>query len=208
MAKAAAGLARARLEKTGIRAPFAGVLGLRKISVGEYVTPGQALVNLENLQPIKVDFRIAERYLSKLQTGQQIEIGVDSLPGRSFTGEVTAIDPRVDPESRSVAVRARTPNQDRALHPGQFARVRLIVDRRRDAIVIPEQALVPQGEEYFVFKVVEGRAVMSQVSIGQRRAGQAEIVEGLAKGDVVVTGGQQKIRDGAPVQPVDAEQVS
>jgi membrane fusion protein (multidrug efflux system) len=208
MAKAAAGLARARLDKTQIRAPFSGELGLRKVSIGEYVTPGQELVNLENLQPIKVDFRIAERYLSKLRTGQQVEIGVDSLPGRSFSGEVTAIDPRVDPESRSVAVRAQTPNQDKALHPGQFARVRLIVDRRDAAIVIPEQALVPQGEQFFVYKVIDGKAVMSKVSIGQRQAGQAEITEGLAEGDVVVTGGHQKIRDGAPVQPVDASQVS
>lgn len=207
-ARAAAGLARARLGKTDIRAPFAGILGLRQVSAGEYVTPGQPLVNLENLEPIKVDFRVAERYLPVLATGQEVGITVDSLPGRSFTGEVTAIDPKVDPASRSVAVRAQTPNEDRVLRPGQFARVRLTVDRRDDAIVIPEQALVPRGEEYFVFKVVDGKAVMSAVEVGQRRAGQAEITTGLAEGDVVVTGGHQKIRDGAPVQPVDAEQVS
>jgi membrane fusion protein (multidrug efflux system) len=133
---------------------------------------------------------------------------VDSLPGRSFTGKVAAIDPKVDPESRSVAVRARVPNDDRVLRPGQFARVRLIVDRREQAIVIPEQALVPQGDAYFVFKVVDGKAVLTQVEIGQRQAGRAEITKGLVAGDIVVTGGQQKIRDGAPVQPVDAKQVS
>lgn len=207
-ARAAAGLARARLEKTDIRAPFEGVLGLRRVSAGEYVTPGQPLVNLENLEPIKVDFRVAERYLPMLETGQEVGVTVDSLPGRSFSGEVTAIDPKVDPASRSVAVRAQASNEDRALRPGQFARVRLIVDRRDDAIVIPEQALVPRGEEFFVFKVVDGKAVMSPVEVGQRRAGEAEITTGLAAGDVVVTGGHQKIRDGAPVQPVDAEQVS
>ena len=207
-ARAAVGLARARLEKTDIRAPFEGVLGLRQVSVGEYVTPGQPLVNLENLQPMKVDFRVAERYLPKLKTGQEVGIIVDSLPDRSFTGEVTALDPKVDPQSRSVAVRAQTSNEDGLLRPGQFARVRLIVDRRSDAIVIPEQALVPRGEQYFVFKVVDGKAVLSAVEVGQRRTGEAEITEGLAQGDVVVTGGHQKIRDGAPVQPVDADEVS
>jgi len=207
-ARAAVGLAKARLEKTQIHAPFAGVLGLRQVSVGEYVAPGQPLVNLESLQPIKVDFQVAERYLPRLQTGQEIEVTVDSLPGRSFTGKVAAIDPKVDPESRSVAVRARVPNDDRVLRPGQFARVRLIVDRREQAIVIPEQALVPQGDAYFVFKVVDGKAVLTQVEIGQRQAGRAEITKGLVAGDIVVTGGQQKIRDGAPVQPVDAKQVS
>jgi membrane fusion protein (multidrug efflux system) len=207
-ARAAVGLAEARLEKTQIRAPFAGVLGLREVSIGEYVTAGKPLVNLENLQPIKVDFRIAERYLPQLQTGQEVEVTVDSLPLRTFPGQVAAIDPKVDPESRSVAVRALTPNDELLLHPGQFARVRLIVDRRNDAVVIAEQALVPQGDKSFVFKVVDNKAVLSAVEVGQRRKGEVEITKGLAAGDVVVTGGHQKIGDGAPVQPIDAGEVS
>lgn len=211
-ARAEAGLARARLEKTEIRAPFSGVLGLRKVSVGEYVAPGQELVNLENMRPIKVDFQIAERYLRRLRSGQPVEVVVDSLPEQTFQGKVMAIDPKVDPESRSIAVRAEVPNPDRVLRPGQFARVRLIVDRRDDALVIPEQALVPQGDDNFVFKVLDGpegrTAVMTKVVVGRRMAGDAEITDGLQPGDVVVTGGHQKIRDGAPVQPVDASTVS
>ena len=207
-ARAAVGLARARLDKTEIQAPFAGILGLRTVSVGEYVTPGRALVNLESIQPIKVDFRISERYLQRLAPGQAVEIAVESLPGERFEGEVTAIDPEIDPESRSVAVRAQVPNEEQRLRPGQFSRVNVVIDRREDAILVPEQALVPRGADNFVFKVADGQASIVQVQVGQRRDGRAEIVSGLAPGDVVVSAGHQKIRDGAPVEPIAADEVS
>lgn len=198
-ARAALQLFQARLEKTDVNAPFSGILGLRRVSPGDYVTPGQDLVNLEDIDPIKVDFRIPERYLSSLATGQIIRVRVDAFPERAFEGEVYAIDPQIDPAGRSIAIRARIENGDRVLRPGLFARVRLIVDERPDALVVPEQALVPRGEQRYVFKVVDGKAALTEVQLGQRRAGEVEILAGLSEGETVITAGQLKIRDGSAV---------
>jgi membrane fusion protein (multidrug efflux system) len=123
-------LARTRLEKTRITAPFDGVVGLRQVSVGEYVTPGQDLVNLEDIDPIKVDFRVPERFLSAVQVGQPIEAKVEAWPDRTFEGEVYAIDPQVDAGGRSIAIRATIDNEERLLRPGLFATVRLITEHR------------------------------------------------------------------------------
>lgn len=197
-------LAEARLEKTKIAAPFRGILGLRKVSAGDYITPGQDLVNLEDIDPIKLDARIPERYLGALQPGQRIRFEVDAFPGAEFEGAVYAIDPLIDASGRSIAIRARIPNRDRRLKPGLFARVTLVLTQRENAVLVPEQAIVPRGDRRFVFKVVDGKAVLTQVTTGQRRAGRVEIVDGLAPADVVVTAGQLKIRDGAQVTVVPA----
>lgn len=202
--RAALQLSQARLEKTDVKAPFSGILGLRRVSPGDYVTPGQDLVNLEDIDPIKVDFRIPERYLASLSTGQHIRVRVDAFRDRVFDGEVYAIDPQIDPAGRSIAIRARIDNPERILRPGLFARVRLIVEERPDAMVVPEQAIVPRGEHRYVFRVVEGKAALTEVRIGQRRGGAVEIVEGLGEQDTVITAGQLKIRDGVPVTVLDA----
>jgi membrane fusion protein (multidrug efflux system) len=196
-------LARTRLEKTKILAPFDGIIGLRQVSVGEYVTPGQDLVNVEDIEPIKVDFRIPERLLSVADTGQRIEVAVEAWPDRTFEGEVFAIDPQISAEGRSIILRARIANEDRLLRPGLFARVRLITERRDDAILVPEQALVPQGGKRFVFKIVDGKVQRTEVEVGERRVGVAEIRSGLAPGDVVVTAGQLKLQDGVAVRVLD-----
>lgn len=198
-ARAALQLSQARLDKTDVSAPFSGILGLRRVSPGDYVTPGQDLVNLEDIDPLKVDFRIPERYLSSLTDGQEIRVGVDAFPDRAFEGVVYAIDPQIDPAGRSIAIRARIDNPERVLRPGLFARVRLIVAERPHAMVIPEQAIVPRGEERYVFRVVDGKAALTLVQLGQRRAGQVEIVDGLSPDDTVITAGQLKLRDGVPV---------
>ncbi|WP_170937129.1 MULTISPECIES: efflux RND transporter periplasmic adaptor subunit [Rhodomicrobium] len=193
-------LARVRLEKTRIVAPFDGFGGLRKVSVGDYVTIGQDMFTLVDIDPIKVDFRISEKFLSAARTGQAIEIGVDAFPGRSFKGEVYAIDPSVDAAGRSVVLRARVDNKDLVLRPGLFARVTLIMELKPNALSVPEQALMPRGDDQFVFKVIDGKAVQAKVKIGNRRDGRVEVVDGLAASDIVVTAGQQKIRDGAAIR--------
>jgi membrane fusion protein (multidrug efflux system) len=198
-------LARALLAKTRITAPFAGVVGLRKVSVGGYVTPGQDLVNLEDIDPIKVDFPMPERALSAVEVGQPIEVTVDAWPGRTFEGEVYAIDPRIDAQGRSIAIRATIDNQEGLLRPGLFAAVRLITDRRDQAVLIPEQAIFAQAGKPHVYKVVDGVARLAEVELGGRRVGQAEITAGLAAGDVVVTAGQVKLHDGAEVRVVDPD---
>src|ERR687892_1437438 len=183
-------LARARLDKTRITAPFAGVVGLREVSVGTYVSPGQVLVNLEDIDPIKVDFPVTERALSAVEVGQQIEVTVAAWPGRTFAGEVYAIDPRIDAQGRSIAIRATIDNEEGLLRPGLFAAVRLITARRDHALLVPEQAIFAQQGKPYVYKVVDGVARLTEVQLGGRRVGQAEITSGLAAGDIVVTAGQ------------------
>ncbi len=201
-AEAALALARARMEKLTIRAPFAGVVGLRKVSVGDYVDTGAAIVNLEQIDPLKVDFRVAEVFLSALRVGQTIEVSLDAFPGERFVGEVYAIDPLIDENGRSVLLRALLPNRDDRLRPGLFARVELVLDEKTDALTVPEEALVPFGQAQIVFKVVDGKAVSTAVRTGLRRDGKVEILDGVAAGDVVVTAGQIKLRDGTAVAPV------
>jgi membrane fusion protein (multidrug efflux system) len=204
--QAALQLARARLDKTVIRAPFDGVVGLREVSVGDFVNVGEDMVNLEQIDPLKADFRVAEVYLGAVRRGQRIELGADAFPGETFTGEVYAIDPLIDESGRSIVLRARLPNPDDRLRPGLFVRVTLVLNERNDAIQVPEQALVPQGQDQFVFRVVDGKAALTKVTAGIRRDGMVEITEGLGPEDEVVTAGQLKIRDGAPVKPLsDAE---
>lgn len=192
-------LAQARLDKATIRAPFGGRLGLRQVSPGDYLQPGQAIVNLEDIDSLKVDFRIPELYFGQVKTGQTVNIRVDAFPNKKFLGKSFAIDPRIDEATRTILLRAHIPNPGGGLRPGMFARVTLGLGQRTNAILIPEQALVPMGEDKFVFRVVEGKAVLTKVKIGQRREAQVEIMEGLGADDLVVIAGQTKIFDGAPV---------
>lgn len=201
--QAAVQLAQAQLEKLTLTAPFDGVLGLRKVSVGDVVQAGKDIVNLEAIDTLKLDFRVPEAYLPAVKVGQKLAVMLDSFPGRKFEGEVYAIDPLIDVSGRALAVRARVPNPDFALRPGLFARVTLTLTVEPNAILVPEQSVVAYGTDQFVFKVVDGKAVQTKVKLGDRRNAEVEIAEGLAPGDTVVTAGQLKIRDGAPVTVID-----
>lgn len=198
-------LAHAKLEKTRIVAPFSGLLGLRQVSVGEYVTPGQAIVNLEDVDPVKVDFRVPEIFLARLRTGQPIQVQVDAYRGEVFEGEVYALDPRIDAQGRSVALRARIANREGKLRPGLFARVSLVTEQRSDALLIPEQAIFARGAESFVYVVREDKAMLTPIALGLRQGVQVEVVKGLNGGDQVVSAGHLKLRDGAPVRVVPAQ---
>ena len=197
--EAALALANARLAKTEIKAPFTGVIGLRSISVGDYVKEGADMVNLESIDALKVDFRVPEIYLKQVSVGQTLQVTLDALPGKIYEGRVFAINPLVDAAGRAIVIRAQVKNTDTALRPGMFARVRLFTKTVEDALVLPEQALVPQGEDQYVFRIVDGKANRVKVATGQRRDGMVEIVAGVAAGDTVVSAGQLKLRDGSPV---------
>lgn len=199
-AAATLALAEARLSKTRILAPFAGTTGLKQVSPGDYVNAGQDLVNLESMQTLKVDFRVDENALPRLGAGQKLEIEVDTYPGERFAGEVYAIDPRIADATRSVALRARLANPEGRLRPGQFARVHLAVAQRDDAIVIPEQAIFPRGERLFVYVVEANIAKLREIRVGRRTPGRAEVLSGLAVGEVLVVTGLQRIADGTPVR--------
>jgi membrane fusion protein (multidrug efflux system) len=199
VAEAALQLAQAKLAKTEIKAPFSGIIGLRVVSVGDYVKEGADVVNLEAIDPLKVDFRVPEVYMRQVQVGQTLQVALDALPGKTYEGRVFAINPLVDATGRSIVIRAQVKNADTALRPGMFARVRLITRDQQDALVLPEQTIVPQGDEQYVFKVVDGKALRTKVTVGQRRDGKVEILSGLSAADTVVSAGQLKLRDGVPV---------
>ncbi len=194
------------LSRTTISAPFSGVLGLRQISPGAYVKAGDDIVRLENISSLKLDFRVPEMYLSQVKLGQALSVKVDAYPLDLFPGKIYAFEPAIDERTRTVVVRAQIPNPQGRLRPGMFARVIVLLDTRPNAIVVPEQAIWPQGRDAFVYKVVDGKALLTKVDLGIRRPGEVEVLKGLAANDVVVTDGQMKLKDGAavivlPMQP-------
>ncbi|MGZ5034982.1 MAG: efflux RND transporter periplasmic adaptor subunit [Usitatibacter sp.] len=200
VAQADAELMTARVNKMTLRAPFAGTIGLRQASIGDYVKEGQDIVNLESLDPLKVDFRLPELALTQIKNGQTLQISLDALPGKDYDGIVFAINPLIDANGRSIVIRAQVPNRDGRLRPGMFARVRLFTSVSRESIVVAEESLFPVGEDKYVYKVVDGKAARQKIEIGQRRDGKVEVLGGLAPDDVVVTAGTIKLRDGAAVQ--------
>jgi len=205
VAQAALALAEAKLAKTELTAPFSGIIGLRVVSVGDYVKEGADLVNLEAIDPIKVDFRVPETFMRDVQVGQAVVVALDALPGKTYDGRIIALNPLVDAGGRALVIRAQVRNQDAALRPGMFARVTLITRAEKESLVLPEEALVPQGTEQFVFRVVEGKAVRAAVKTGQRRDSKVEILSGVDKGDMVVIAGQIRLRDGVSVRVAGAD---
>lgn len=191
--------AKARLDKMVIVAPFDGVVGLRQASPGAYVKAGQDIARLEGIGTLKADFRVPELYLRKIRVNQAMQVSVDAFPGEAFRGAIYAIEPAVDEQTRTVLLRARIPNPGVRLKPGMFARVNLVLDTRENALLVPEQALVPRGAERYVFRIVDGKAALTRVEIGLRRPGEVEIVKGLTAGEKIVVDGQLRLQDGAPV---------
>ncbi|HSQ09146.1 MAG TPA: efflux RND transporter periplasmic adaptor subunit [Burkholderiaceae bacterium] len=200
VAEAKLKLAQARLSKMRIVAPFDGSVGIRKVSLGDYVKDGTDLVNLEDVRILKVDFRLPERNISQIRVGQTIEVVADALPNEHWQGRIEAINPKVDADGRSLELRALLENTSGKLRPGMFVRVRVIVGERSNALLVPEEVIVPQGSEFYVFKVVDGAARRVPVKIGVRRDAMVEILDGLAVGDQVVTAGMRLSRDGQPVR--------
>jgi membrane fusion protein (multidrug efflux system) len=164
------------------------------------VKEGQDVVNLEKIDPVKVDFRVPEINLDDVRDGQTLQVTLDALPGRTFDGRVYAINPLLDASGRAVVVRAVIPNAQGRLRPGMFARVRLFTAEVKESLAIPEESVFPVGEDKYVYRVVDGHALRQKVEIGVRREGVVEIVSGLGAADRVVTAGQIKLRDGAPVR--------
>jgi len=204
IARAALELQRVRLAKHTIKAPFAGRVGIRKVSPGAFIAVGTPIVNLEKIDFLKVDFKLPELFLPSVNVGQTVDMMVDALPGRAFSGEIYAIDPQVDVNGRALQLRARLPNADFTLRPGLFARVLVKGKQTREVVLAPESAIVPRGGETFVFRIEGGKALEAKVKLGERRGAEVEILEGLAPNVQVVTAGQLKLRNGVAVEIVDA----
>lgn len=192
-----------KLMKTRIRAPFAGYIGIRRVSPGDYVQPGQDLVNLEDLRTLKIDFKVPETYLHRLSVGQRVDITTDADPHARFTGEIYVLDPRVDSSSRAVRVRATIRNVDGRLRPGLFANVHLVLGEQPHALLVPEEAIILQRDKNFVYRVEQDTAHWTEVSLGVRERGLVQVTGGVRDGDQVVRVGQHKLKDGARVAALE-----
>jgi membrane fusion protein (multidrug efflux system) len=192
----------ARLSKTVIRAPFDGFVGLRRINIGDYATIGQELVDVVQLDPLRVDFSVPETLLATVRPDLKIEVTVDAYPDEIFAGRIIAIAPKSDVQGHSLEVRASLPNEALKLRPGLFVRVNISLGVKSNAIVIPEQAIWPIGQNKTVYVVVDGKAQQRVVRLGDRRPGAVEITAGLEAGEIIVTAGQMKLYDGAAIRSV------
>lgn len=209
VAQAKLALAQATASRLRILAPFDGIAGIRGVNVGDYLKDGADIVNVEDLDAVYVDFRLPERLQAKVRTGQTARVAFDALPGVRYAAVVQAINPQIDADGRAVAVRGCIDNRRLQLRPGMFARVTTVFSERANARVVPEEAIVPEGSNAFVFKVIDGKEPGTRVSqrtavkLGVRAPGFVEVVDGLAADDLVVTAGQQRIqRDGTAVRVV------
>ncbi|MBN8511253.1 MAG: efflux RND transporter periplasmic adaptor subunit, partial [Burkholderiales bacterium] len=200
VAEAQVALAAAQLARTRIVAPFDGIAGIRAVDLGDYVKDGADLVNVEDLSQVWVDFRLPERFIARVRAGQAVDVTLDALPGQRFRGLVDALDSVIDANGRSLLVRARIENPGGVLKAGLFARTRIVFARRERALVVPEEALVPQGDRQWLVKVVEGPdgkvSKRVEARLGLRIAGKAEVLDGVAAGDLVVTAGQARLMRG------------
>ncbi|MCK6420312.1 MAG: efflux RND transporter periplasmic adaptor subunit [Aquabacterium sp.] len=198
VAQAQVALARAQVQRLRIVAPFDGTMGIRSVNVGDYVKDGADLVQIEDTSGLVVDVRLPERYSSRLRAGQLVSVKVDAIPGREFAARVEAVDAVLDANGRSLLARARLTHGDGVLRSGMFARARIVFGVRERAVTVPEEALVPQGEQQYLVKVVtdvQGRQVSQRMvaKIGARSVGRVEILEGLAARETVVVAGQPRL---------------
>ena len=211
VAQAKLALSRATAARLKVIAPFDGMVGIRTANVGDYLKDGADVVNIEDIDAVFVDFRLPERFQNKVKKGQTAGVSLDALPGSKFVAFVQAVDPLIDTNGRSVGVRACIDNRQLRLRPGMFARVTAVFGERERAMVVPEEAIVPQGQRVVVYKVVDGKnkdekiAQRVEVKVGIRRPGRVEILEGVEEGDLIVTAGQQRLqRDGMVVRVIDS----
>ena len=190
-----------RLERTTVRAPFAGVVGQRYVSLGDYVTSDTKLVSLHTVNPQRAAFQVPEKFARQLRSGQEVTFRVAAIPGREFVGVVDFVDPVVQLPGRTIMVKARVPNPARLLQPGMFIEARLVTAVRPQAVVIPEDAVVPAEGSSFVWVVVDGKADHRKIDLGVRTPGFVEVMSGVKAGEQVVTGGLELLAPGAPVLP-------
>lgn len=194
-------LAQIRLERSVVRAPFAGVAGARLVSLGDYVTTATRLTTLQTVNPQRASFAVPERYAERLAVGQTVQFGVAAVPGRTFRGTVDFVGPAVQLPARTITVKARVPNRDRLLKPGMFVSVELATQVRPDAVLVPEDAILPLSGQDFVWVVTDGAATRRAVKLGVRVPGWVEILDGVQPGELAVVGGLERLSEGAPVRP-------
>jgi membrane fusion protein (multidrug efflux system) len=200
------------VEKKQLRAPFAGRAGIITLSPGAYLSAGTAVVTLQQLDPLLVDFSVPQSELGRLQVGQHVDLTLDAYPGKTFSAELSAISPKVEPNTRNVQVEATVPNHDKGLTPGMFAKVSVDVGSKRQQLTLPQAAIVynPYGDTVYVVQRAKGKddkgnanaptVQQTFVTTGETRGDQVAILKGLKAGTEVVTSGQMKLKNGAPIK--------
>lgn len=200
-AEATLGVLELQIARSTVRAPFAGVVGQRFVSVGDYVTPQTRLLSLTTIDPQRAVIEVPERHAVRLRRGQTIDFSVAAEPGRLFRAEVDFIDPLVQDANRTILVKGRTPNPDRVLRPGMFIEARLATAVRAGAVVVPEDAIQPLRTANVVWAVKDGKASRREVSLGARSSGSVEVLSGVEAGELVVVGGLERMAEGMPLAP-------
>lgn len=199
VAAAAVDQAKIALDNTTIRAPFEGVMTINNVSVGTFVSESVELATLIDLDPINVDFTVPESFLGSIKVGDTVDVTVEGFDILPMDASIKAINPQVDIATRTVMMRAEMPNESRALRPGEFARVNANAGSVKDAVLVPETAIERRGDEEFLFIVNDGIAAENVVSTGMRDGADVEITHGVKAGDLIITAGQFKVRDGDEV---------
>jgi len=194
-----------RLDRTTIRAPFTGVVGQRLVSLGDYVTSSTRLVSLQTVDPQRVAFSVTERNASVLRRGQEVRFRVAARPGISFTGRVDFVDPVVQLPARTILIKAVVANPRRQLLPGMFVEAELATETRPDAVLVPEDGVILLSGATLAWVITDGKADRREVVLGVRRPGWVEVRSGVAAGELVVVGGQERLGPGAPVTPIPVE---
>lgn len=192
-------LINARIDQTEIRAPFGGLVGLKYVSEGSYISPNSQIASLQALDPIKIDFSIPERYIGRVSIGDRINYTVQGVDS-TFTGVVYAIEPSISRETRSILLRARSKNADRLLFPGAFTSITLILDEIDDALMVPTISLIPELNSQKVYVIKNGRVEEVRVQTGIRTSSKVQIIEGIAPGDTVLTTGLLQVNPGTEVE--------
>lgn len=193
----------ALLNQTLVRSPFEGKLGLRLVNLGDYISIGEAITNIQDIDPLRVDFSVPEIYMSQIQIGDKVLIHSQDYPNQSFVGKVYALDSSIDPNTRSLAIRAIVPNKEYKLLPGSFVEIKLFTGKPQQLITIPEIALGYSETGSYVYKIINNLAVKTPVKVGQHKQNTVVVLNGLKVGDQVVAAGQFKITtDQSPVMVV------
>jgi membrane fusion protein (multidrug efflux system) len=192
-------LIKARIDKTEIRAPFSGIVGLKNVSEGSFVNNSTVIASLQNINPIKIDFSIPERYSSMVEVGDEINFTI-SGNNKKYIGKVYAIEPKIDPVTRTLQIRALCSNTGREILPGSFADVELVLKKIENAIMVPSEALIPdiKGQKVFIYR--NGFAIPQQVETGIRTDLNVQLTSGVNEGDTIITSGMLQLRPGAPVK--------
>lgn len=190
----------ARIEEMKIVAPFDGRVGIRQVSLGALVPPGTAVTTLDDLSRMRIDFTVPELFVARLRAGMPVLATSPAFGERRFEGVVTVVDTRIDPATRAVRLISEFPNADEALKPGLFMTVVLTVETRDGALLVREDAIDPIADKAFVYVVRQGRAVRQEVRLGTRLPGEVEVLSGVARDEMVVVRGLQRLRNGVPVQ--------